>query len=118
MGIVHYIFVRRDLPIGVLAAMVTHAAGESGALFQDESGRFRGATAVVFEAKTQADLKKVEAFLYEADVPAVSIVETSKPYSGQLMSIGVVPLDREHGNRLFGKFQLLKSCLDKGVSDG
>ena len=114
MDLTHYIFVRSDLPLGVLAAMVTHAAGESGALYQDpENGRFRGATAVVLEAKDEAALDKIEAMLFEANIQAVSIRESEpSPYAGQLMAIGVVPMDRARGNGLFWKYQTLKSCLD------
>lgn len=34
----HYVIVRRDLPVGVLAAQITHAAGESFAAFVQIAG--------------------------------------------------------------------------------
>ena len=107
-NLTHYIFVRRDLPIGVLAAMVTHAAGESGALYADEyDGRFRLATAVVLEAKNERQLDNIAAFLHEEGIRCVEVWESEGPYAEQLMAIGVVP--RERDDRL-SKYQLLTSC--------
>lgn len=111
----HYIFVRRDLSIGVLAAMVTHAAGESGALYQDpEDGRFRHATAVVLEARNELFLDKVAERLRQLDIPCVEVWENSGKYASQLMAIGVVP--REHDARL-NDYRLLDKCLDTPVPD-
>lgn len=113
MNIAHYIFVRRDLPLGVIAAMVTHAAGESAPLYQDENGHFRGATAVVLEAKDEAHLHKISEYLWYHDLDKVEIYESSEPYANQLMAIGLVPLERtDQVRELLGEFQTLKSCLD------
>jgi hypothetical protein len=110
LTLTHYVFVRRDLPLGVLAAMVTHAAGESGALYCDAyDGRFRGATAVVLEARNELHLDKIAENLRLMDIPCVEVWENSGPYAEQLMAIGVVP--RERDARL-NDYQLLKGCVD------
>jgi hypothetical protein len=112
----HYIFVRRDLPLGVLAAMVTHAAGESGALYADENdGRFRNASAVVLEAKNEKHLEKIGKHIWELGLDRVEIVENSGPYAGQFMAIGVVPCARD---ARLNDYQLLKSCVDNQVGGG
>ena len=92
----HYILVRRDLPLGVVAAMITHVAGESGALYQDSyDGRFRGARAVVLEVKDELALYKAGALLFKHNILFVDMKEHGGPYDGQYMAIGVVPIDPE-----------------------
>jgi hypothetical protein len=111
--LIHYIFVRKDLPLGVLAAMVTHAAGESGALYQDEyNGRFRGATAVVLEANDEAHLRRIDKYLSDNALQRVCVVESGGVYTNQLMSIGCVPGRRAALSHLLAKFVTLKVCLD------
>lgn len=108
--IVHYVFVRRDLPLGVLAAMVTHAAGESGALYQDlYNGRFRGATAVVLEAKNERDLTDILDYLTEEQIQHVVVHESEGEYHGQLMAIGLVPTEREFLAPKLEDYQTLKT---------
>lgn len=116
--LVHYIIVRRDLPLGTLAAMVTHAAGESGALYQDPyDGRFRGATAVVLEAKNEADLKDISDRLAVLLVHHTCVWETTEPYRDQLMAIGVVPGDRERLQQHMTAYQTLKKLNYPLVDD-
>lgn len=120
MSLVHYIFVRRDLPIGVIAAMITHSAGESAAKFENDNWNydhglkpFKGATAIVLEAKDEAHLDWIADYLDQHGIEFIGIYEKDGPYDNQLMSIGVVPREREP--ELFKEFQTLKSCLvDKG----
>lgn len=96
--------------------MVTHAAGESGALYSDSyDGRFRGATAVVLEARNELHLDKIAERLRQLDIQCVEVWENSGPYATQLMAIGVVP--RERDTRL-SEYQLLKGCLDNPVGVG
>lgn len=115
--LVHYIIVREDLTLGVLAAMVTHAAGESGALYQDEyDGRFKGATAVVLAANNESHLERIDEYLYSTKVRRVCITESSEPYKGQLMAIGVVPGSRDILGPLMSEFQTLKTCLDNPLN--
>ncbi|HVI40685.1 MAG TPA: hypothetical protein VM577_08495, partial [Anaerovoracaceae bacterium] len=108
-NLVHYIVVRRDLPLGVCAAMITHAAGESGALYMDPyDGRFRGATAVVLEAKNEGILKADAAYFRNNGIRHVEVHESGGPYHGQLMAIGLVPDDREILAPKLSTFQTLK----------
>lgn len=114
----HYIFVRRDLPLGTLAAMITHAAGESSVIFENQEGwrhdnqpAFEGATAVVLEAKSEAHLLEIAAYLTQAKIEHTLVHESNGTYAGQLMSIGVVPGSREELAPKLREFQTLKSCL-------
>lgn len=92
----HYIIVRKDLPLGVLAAMVTHAAGESAVLYQNpEDGRFRRARAVVLEAVNELALQDVSRRLEKLGIQRVEIVESGPIYSGELMAVGVVPTESQ-----------------------
>lgn len=115
--LVHYIFVRKDLPLGTLAAMVTHAAGESGALYGDEyDGRFRGATAVVLEAENEQALTEIREKLFDNVIDAVDIRESGGDYHGQLMAIGLVPAEREQVGELLKHYKILRTCLDNQPS--
>lgn len=78
----HYVVVRSDLPLGVLAAMVTHAAGESGPV--PEHTR-----AVVLSVPDEASLKEVAKLCPQAVLGRGLILETEGPYAGQLMAIGL-----------------------------
>lgn len=112
MSLAHYIIVRRDLPLGVLAAHVTHAAGESAHRYEsEEDGRFSGATAIVLETKDENDLDKAEDYLDYWGIQAVSIRESNGPYEGQLMAIGLVPVERDTISKLMDKFQTLKAIV-------
>lgn len=109
----HYIIVRRDLPLGVLAAMITHAAGESGALYQDiYDGRFRDAAAVVLEAKNEDDLYAIERRLRLHNFRYVAVTESDGKYSGHFMAIGLVPDHRESFGDVLKHYLTLKE-LDK-----
>lgn len=119
----HYIIVRRDLPLGVVTAMVTHAAGESAALYQDAyDGRFRGARAVVLEAKNEDNLYRIKDQLQKHGIQYVEVVESSSVYNGQMLAIGLVPIESGaacHDGALVGEvmehFLTLKE-LDKPVT--
>src|SRR3989304_3438138 len=92
----HYVIVRRDLPLDVMSAMLVHAAGESAVYYQDSyDGRFRGARVVVLEVKDEFYLHRAKLKLLEADVQYVEVVESGEMYHGQLMAIGLVPVESE-----------------------
>lgn len=111
MSLIHYVIVRNDLPLGILAAMVSHAAGESAHSYADPyDGRFRGATAVVLEVKDELNLHKVAMKLRDCAVAHVEIVEGAEPYANQLMAVGVVPGERKDLEGFFKGFQTLKTC--------
>lgn len=100
--ITHYIIVRPDLPRGVLAAQVTHAAGESS------SGDLSpGTYAVVLQASPDA-LISLEQQLIERDVPHRAIRESSGAYEGQLMALGLRPAPRKEVQRHVSSLPLLR----------
>lgn len=110
MTTTHYVIVRRDLPLGVLAAMVTHAAGESAAIYKLVAGKeFWGCTAVVLEARNEAHLRKISLTLDDSDLLYVGVFESDGPYAGQMMALGLVPVEREKAAGLLGELQTLKS---------
>jgi peptidyl-tRNA hydrolase len=117
LNLVHYIIVRKDLPIGVLAAMVTHAAGESAAQYEAKEGWrydsapcFTGATAVVLQAENEYDLVRIGDILSDEEIPHVDIHESDGAYHGQLMAIGVRPASREALSPRMRAFRLLTEC--------
>lgn len=128
----HYVVVRRDLPLGVMAAQLVHAAGESffklsfpGSSVQSAaapqgqaeaagSTPAPGATldvsqtiAVVLGARNEAKLLKLERELVAAGVPHVAVREPDAPWNGQLMSIGAVPGNKEALRAHFREFHRL-----------
>ena len=108
--LVHYCFVRRDLPLGVMAAQLTHAAGESAARYQDpEDGRFKHAIAVVLEAKNEDALHKVQRKLWVHNIQYVTIEENEGPYKGQMTAIGIVPAERSKFGDILAGYQTLKT---------
>jgi len=84
----HYCIVRDDLPRGVMAAQLIHAAGESGA------GQ-RGLYAVALVVRDEPALALVADKLRFFQVPHSEIREPDPPWCGALMAIGVVPTSRD-----------------------
>lgn len=82
--------VRADLPRGVQAAQIIHAAGESspGAL---PSGTY----AVALMTPDEASLCALAERLERAGVAHTRIHEPDAPYDGALMAIGVQPGRKE-----------------------
>lgn len=101
----HYVIVRRDLPLGVLAAMVLHAAAESAG---EDYGR---CTAVVLEAKNERHLFDILQELKEDKVALVTIFESGGLYDQQLMAIGCYPVDRDAWRLTFEPYQCLKEIV-------
>lgn len=83
----HYVIVRADLPRGVLAAQLVHAAGESstGTLPPDT-------TAVALGVAGEDELLALEQRLVAARVSHRAIREPDPPWCGALMAIGLVPV--------------------------
>lgn len=116
--LIHYVIVRRDLPLGVLTAMIVHAAGESAALYEAQHFEgFPGCTAVVLEAHDESRLNSDAEYLRGHGIATVEVHESHGPFAGQFMAIGVVPGERETLAPLFAEFQCLKS-LDIPPSGG
>lgn len=99
----HYAVVRRDLPLGILAAQILHAGGESS-----PGNLPDGTHAVVLAVPGEAELAAVGHRLTLAGIPHVRIIEDSPPYSGQLMAIGVSPGPRKEVHRCLSSLPLLR----------
>src|SRR5688572_30418563 len=103
MFLVHWCIVRADLPRGVQAAMLIHAAGESS------PGRVPSGThAVALVAEDETHLLRIERRLIFERIPHVAIREPDPPYSGALMAIGLPPTRRELQPNLLKKLSLLE----------
>lgn len=101
LALSHYIVVRQDLPSGIKLAQAVHAAGESGGNIPPDT------CAIVLE--TDADsLLDLEAKLWDDSVPYSAIRETSSPYNGQLLAIGICPGDKEKIEKYTSTFRLAR----------
>ena len=74
----HYVIVRADLPLGLLAAQVTHAAGESS------PGNLPENTHAVVLGVGPERLEDVRSRLARHRVPHRVIVEDAAPWTGQI----------------------------------
>lgn len=97
---VHYVIVRPDLPRGLLAAQVVHAAGESG-------GNIQPGTFAVVLAAEPLELVALERRLVDAGVAHAAVRETDAPWEGALMAIGVRPGPRSVLKKHFSGLPLL-----------
>lgn len=96
--------VRRDLPLGVLAAMVIHAAGESS------PGQLPpGTHAVALAARDEPHLSFIEDKLRFFNIPHHAIREPDPPWNGEIMAIGIPPIaDRQPIKKAVGGLPLLR----------
>ena len=94
--------VRPDLPRGVLAAQVTHAAGESS------SGSLPSGTYAVVLSASSEELAELGKRLSEAGVGHKAIIENDGDLAGQITAIGVVPQNRSKIRRWFSSYPLLR----------
>jgi len=100
----HYCILRRDLPLGVFAAQLIHAAGESA------GGDLPNNTfAVALGARDEAHLEFIEAKLRRLSIPHHAIREPDDPWNGALMAIGLVPVaDRKTTKKVTKGLPLIK----------
>ena len=91
----HYVVVRDDLPAGLAAAQVLHAAGESASLRSPP----RGCHAVVLTAPKK-ELDELETILRWEKIPFRSIIENDAPYDNELVAIGIAPCEEGLGRWL------------------
>jgi hypothetical protein len=100
----HYVIARRDLPVGVLAAQIIHAAGESS-----PGDLPTGTIAVALGAKSESHLGFIEAKLRRSSIPHRAIREPDAPWNGALMAIGIHPVeDREPLRKVTSGLPLIK----------
>jgi hypothetical protein len=97
----HYVVVRADLPRGILAAQIVHAAGESS-----PGGLPEGTNAVVLAVKDEASLVKLANKLDAQRIRFIRIVEPDAPWNGALMALGFPPC--EERRKHLSSVQLLK----------
>jgi hypothetical protein len=95
--------VRDDLPRGVLAVNILHAAGESAA------GRVDCRTnGVVLSAKNEIELKVFAERCEAKGLRVTPIQETEGPFEGQLMALGIHPDDGREARRWLSSVPLLR----------
>lgn len=100
--VTHYVVARADLPRGLQAAQIVHAAGESG------GEKCWGAHAVVLVVQDECALRALSLRLTEAGVAHVRIVESDAPYAGQVTALGLHPARKEDLRRHLSALPLLK----------
>ena len=94
--------VREDLPKGVLAAHVLHAAGESGPAPP-------GSIAVALGVSSEVELLRVAARLDARGIAHVLIREDAGPFDGQATAIGIPPCsDRAAVRKATSDLRLVK----------
>jgi hypothetical protein len=95
--------VRRDLPPGLQAANLVHAAGESS-----PGGLSSGTYAIALHAQDEQHLAGIADVLRGAGIPHNLILESEGPHAGQAMAIGIAPCDREIVRRHLSSLPLVK----------
>lgn len=93
---------RKDLPIGLLAAQVVHAAGESSDRVPP------GTYAVVLSVPDEQHLLKVEKYLKDKGITHTAIRENGHALQGELTAIGIEPRKRSELFRHFSSLPLLR----------
>lgn len=95
--------VRADLPRGLQAAQIVHAAGESS-----PGNLPPGTHAVVLVVPSEKELWELERRLRHGGVKFSSIIESDSPFTAQLTAIGCAPAGREVLRRFLSSLPLLK----------
>jgi len=98
----HYIIVRDDLSLGMTAAQVCHAAGES------VRSRVPTGTHAVILGVPAAELPAVAERLVRANAHYKLIFENDAPYALQLMAIGIEPGPKDEVGRILADLPLLR----------
>lgn len=94
--------VRTDLPRGLQAAQLIHAAGYSS------PGQLPAGTyAVALAARDELELHRLSRDLARAGLPHHLVIEQDAPYTGQAVALGIAPMDRAPLRPLLRRFPLL-----------
>lgn len=89
----HYCIIRNDLPLGVFAAQLLHAAAES-------NPKNVHANAVVLYSKNLEHLNEIERKLIDSKIDHTAIKEPGNGWNNQLMAIGIFPCARDENLKL------------------
>lgn len=101
--IAHYCLTRADIPAGLQAAQLIHAAGESS------PGNLPPHTyAIALTCADEGELNTLSNRLFLAGIKHKRIIESDAPYSGQLMAIGIPPQPRSMLKRHLSSCKLLR----------
>lgn len=107
----HYVIVRTDLPIGVVAAQIAHAAGESS-----PGNLAEGTHAIVLGVPDEQALRDLATRVAAAGLRFTPIFEPDAPYYGQYMAIGLAPVPRSVGRKVLSSLPLFKGSTFCGSS--
>jgi len=99
----HFVIVRSDLPIGVIAAQLVHAAGESS-----PGNLSEGTYAVVLAVPHEEALRKLAERLSRLGIGHTCITEPDAPYDGALMALGLFPRPRSELRRHLSELPLFR----------
>ena len=101
--IAHYCITRADIPAGLQAAQLIHAAGESS------PGNLAPHTyAIALTTKDEAELQALSERLFLAGIKHKRIIESDAPFTGQLMAIGIPPAERSKLKKYLSMYPLLR----------
>lgn len=101
--IAHYCITRADIPAGLKAAQLIHAAGESS------PGNLEPHTyAIALETRDEGELHALSERLFLAGIKHKRIIESDAPWTGQLMAIGIPPARRNQLKKYLSSCKLLK----------
>lgn len=95
--------VRSDLPRGIQAAQLIHAAG-----FSSPGNLPLGTHAIALVVPDEASLWRLADALRGANIEHVNVIESDAPYEGQLLAIGVAPRRKEMLRRHLSSLALLR----------
>lgn len=101
--IAHYCITRADIPAGLQAAQLIHAAGESS------PGNLPTHTyAIALTCADEKSLSDLSFELFKLGIRHHRIIENDAPYEGQLMAIGIPPQPRRNIRKHLYRLPLLK----------
>lgn len=113
--LIHYVIVRRDLPLGVMAAHLIHAAGESGAEWghlYSPLGLPDNTIAVALEATDEPHLKDIRVYLQgqglHEGIDIFTIIESGGTFEGQFMAVGLLPMKRDKIGPIVSQLSILR----------
>ena len=97
-----YIVVRADLPIGMIAAQVAHAAGAGSERHPPD------VHVIVLAVANEEELRLISQRLLDSEIAQTLVVESDAPYTEQAMSLGCeLVCDREPLRRILSSLPLL-----------